>query len=86
VLQHPVCLLPQQYAVPVESRTFSALLESTVFIILHLVVVYLHLMHNVRSRGAFNKQICAEREGQNKGTEMLFVFYIVSQGPQNKKI
>lgn len=65
------------------SRPFGALLESTVFVILHLVVVYLHLIHNVWSRGAFNKQVCAEREGQDKGTEMLFVFFITlqSQGP-----
>ncbi len=57
------------FVVPV----LSAHCWNLLFVILRLVVVYLPVLHNhVWARdAAFNKQVCAEREG----TEMLFIFY-----------
>lgn len=80
VLQHPVCVCCHN------NPWFPYFRTAGIYfcVILHLAVVYLQLMHNVWARGtAFNKQVCAEREGQNKGTEMRFVIYNI-RVPQNK--
>lgn len=48
------------------------------------------MLNHVWARdAAFNKQVCAEREGQNKGTEMLLIFYngiVLSSSSSSSKV